>query len=132
MKTEQIKIVLIDDDPFFCNLILRMLGESYEITVAHDGASGFDQVMQQAPEIAIIDINMPVQDGITTLKKLREEPSLESLKVIMLTADGSPFAVREAIRAGANDYIIKPMLSKETLIEKLNQLLPEDSVLLNR
>jgi two-component system chemotaxis response regulator CheY len=66
----------------------------------------------------MLDWNMPVMDGITFLRKVRENPAYKSVKIIMCTSESEKSKVVEALKAGANNYIVKPF-KPEALKEKL-------------
>jgi two-component system chemotaxis response regulator CheY len=66
----------------------------------------------------MLDWNMPEMDGFTCLKKIREEPAYKGIKVIMCTSEADKAKVVDALRAGANNYIVKPF-TPETIKEKL-------------
>ena len=101
------QILVVDDDPLFRSLMVSVLRHDFAVTVASDGADGFYRALDQVPDAAVLDIQMPGWDGIKTLKAFRSHPALARVKVIVLTSDASRETVLAAIRAGADDYIIK-------------------------
>ena len=101
------RILVIDDDPLFRNLMVSFLRREYFVSVASDGSEGFYKALEYPPDIAIVDVQMPVWDGLQTLKAFRSHPTLCKTKIIMLTSDASKGTVVAAIQGGANDYIIK-------------------------
>lgn len=115
------RILVIDDDPLFRNLMVSFLRREYFVSVASDGSEGFYKALEYPPDIAIVDVQMPVWDGLQTLKAFRSHPSLSDTKIIMLTSDASKGTVIAAIQGGANDYIIKTSFSKTELIDKVRK-----------
>lgn len=79
--------------------------------------------MEQPPELAIIDIQMPVWDGLKTLRAFRSHPSLAMVKTMILSGDAARDTVLAAINEGANDYVIKSSFSKTEFLEKIVNLL---------
>jgi two-component system chemotaxis response regulator CheY len=90
-----------------------------DIVEASNGEEGLAMLKSAWPiDMVLLDWNMPVMDGITFLKKVRAEAGYKSMKIIMCTSEAEKMRVVEAIKAGANNYIIKPF-TPESLKEKL-------------
>ncbi|MFK7777953.1 MAG: response regulator [Gimesia sp.] len=112
---------MIDDDPLFRNLMVSFLRRDYIVSVASDGSEGFYKALEYPPDIAIVDVQMDVWDGLQTLKAFRSHPMLTQTKIIMLTSDASKETVIAAIQGGANDYIIKTSFSKNEFLNKVRK-----------
>ena len=117
------QILVIDDDPLFRCLISMSLRNEYAVTTASEGSEGFYRALDEHPDVAIIDIQMPGWNGLTTLKAFRAHPALSRTKVMILTTDCSTETLLAAIEAGADEYVIKTTFSRDELVEKLAQLL---------
>jgi len=117
------RILIIDDDPLFRSLIVSVLRADFVVAVASDGEEGYYKALEHAPDLAVVDVQMPGWDGLKTLKMFRSQPSLATIPVVMLTGDASKDTVLAAIHSGANDYVIKVSFSKEEFLGKLNRLL---------
>ncbi|MCA9003734.1 MAG: response regulator [Planctomycetaceae bacterium] len=115
------RVLVIDDDPLFRNLMVSFLRREYFVSVASDGSEGFHKALEYPPDIAIVDVQMAVWDGLQTLKAFRSHPTLSQTKIIMLTSDASKETVIAAIQGGANDYIIKTSFSKSEFLEKVRR-----------
>ncbi|MCH9790727.1 MAG: response regulator, partial [Planctomycetes bacterium] len=115
------RVLVIDDDPLFRNLMVSFLRREYIVSVASDGSEGFYKALEYPPDIAIVDVQMDVWDGLQTLKAFRSHPMLTQTKIIMLTSDASKETVIAAIQNGANDYIIKTSFSKTEFLEKVRK-----------
>jgi DNA-binding response OmpR family regulator len=118
------RVLIIDDDPLIRTLLVSALRKECFVAVAAEGAEGFSKALELKPDIAVIDVNMPGWDGLKTLEAFRGHASLRDIKIIMLTADSSKQTVMAAVRAGANDYLIKTSFSKTDFYRKLNRLVP--------
>jgi DNA-binding response OmpR family regulator len=116
------RVLIIDDDAMFRNLIMTHLRKDYVVSVATDGKDGYHKAKSHRPDVAIIDIQMPGWDGIQTLKAFKDNPSLKDVKTIMLTADATRETVMTAIRSGAQEYMIKSAFKKEELLAKVMKL----------
>jgi len=115
-------ILVIDDDPLFRSLITSMLRREYFVTVACDGSEGYYKALEEAPQLAIIDVQMPGWDGLRTLQALRAHQALARIPVMMLTSDASRRTVLASIENGANDYVIKTTMSRDELLKKVKHL----------
>lgn len=114
------RIMLVDDSRTIRNIqknVLKQLGHE-DIVEAEDGVQALALFNEKVPDLALIDWNMPNMDGITLVKKIRE--SNKTLPLIMCTTEAEKSRVLEAIKAGVNNYIVKPF-TVESLGEKINQ-----------
>lgn len=118
------RVLVIDDDPLFRRLILGLLRRDFLVSVASEGSEGFRKALAHPPDLAIIDIQMPGWDGLTTLQSFRAHPSLAQVPIVILTVDASRKTVTAAVEGGANDYLIKTNFSKDDFYRKLRRWLP--------
>jgi two-component system chemotaxis response regulator CheY len=104
------KILCVDDFSTMRRImknILKQLGFQ-NIEEAENGAEAFEKVKAGGFGFVITDWNMPVLDGLGLLKKVRSDPELKFLPVLMVTAEAEKDKVVTAIQAGVNNYIVKP------------------------
>jgi len=113
------RVLVIDDDPQMRNLLVAFLRRDHIVAVAKDGEEGFQKACEHPPDVAIIDIQMPGWDGIKTLQAFRGHPVLRNVRALVLTADSSRHTVMAAIQAGASDYIVKSVMTREGLAKKV-------------
>ena len=115
------KILLVDDSMTMRRIQktqLTNLGVK-DIIEAGDGNEAYKVLKDNMPvDIILLDWNMPVMDGLTFLKKVRSEAVYSAVKIIMCTSESEKSKVVEALKTGANNYIIKPF-TPEALKEKL-------------
>ena len=103
------KILVVDDDPNVRFLISELLSRGhYEVMQAVDGAMAMDQVHKHRPDLVVLDIMMPGIDGIEVCKRIKGDPALKQIKVIMVTAKTEGKDVQAGLAAGADRYITKP------------------------
>lgn len=114
------KLLLIDDDVELANMLKDFLTqEGYTVTTAHDGLTGEQYVLAGKFDLAILDVMMPGQDGIQTLKNVRQH---SDIPVLMLTAKDDNEARIEGLEAGADDFVQKPCLPRE-LVARVRAIL---------
>ena len=112
------KILSVDDSKTIRMLLKRLfIPFVCELFEAGDGQEGLDVATREKPNLIILDYNMPVMDGVTMLRHMRENPELKRTPVIMLTAEASPEIISTVARLGVRDYVTKPFDSDQ-LLEK--------------
>jgi len=108
------KLLIIEDESHVVNLLKRGLEEEgYEISVALDGNSGLEMLLQHEFDLLIVDIMLPGINGIEICKRAREQQ--KTLPVLMLTALGSTENIVTGLDSGADDYLVKPFKFAELL-----------------
>ncbi|MFB5266472.1 response regulator [Paenibacillus enshidis] len=108
-KNEPMSVVLIEDDSMVLEIhrqFIEKAGPYRVMGTATNGLDGMELLRRLKPELAILDMYMPVQDGLTTLRQLRQEQL--NIDVIAITAASDPETVRRVLQLGAVDYIMKP------------------------
>jgi len=110
MKSETGTLLVVDDIEMNRDILARRLTQrGYEVVVAEDGQSALNKLLEQTFDLVLLDIEMPVIDGIAVLKLIRTTYSMTELPVIMVTARGESADIVGALELGANDYIMKPL-----------------------
>lgn len=102
------KILYVDDAHSLRQLVEMVLSKNYTITVAENGALGFDAAMADSYDLVISDINMPVMTGLELLQKLRATESYKFTPILMLTTEASQDMKEQGKNLGATGWIIKP------------------------
>lgn len=111
--------VLAVDDSKTIRMIVKKAFNPYdcEVIEAENGVEGLAIAVRIKPDLIVLDITMPVMNGIEMLGKLREQPELKNIPVIMLTAESGKDNVMRIVKMGVKDYIVKPFKG-EQLIER--------------
>ena len=110
------KILVVDDDRNICELLkLYLENDGYTVFVANDGQEAVEMFQSKAPELVLLDIMLPGEDGLTILKKIRASGKLQNIPVIMMTAKTSEFDIVKGLDLGADDYVTKPFGIMELL-----------------
>jgi hypothetical protein len=116
------KILSVDDSKTI-RMILKRLFTPFvcELFEAGDGHEGLEVATREKPDLIILDYNMPVMDGVTMLRHMRENPELKRTPVIMLTAEASPEIISTVARLGVRDYVTKPF-DNDQLLDKATRV----------
>ncbi len=113
-------ILVVDDQPFFINMQQNLLKRhGYRVLTASNGAEGVAEAKKHKPDLILLDVEMPVMDGFTACEKLRQDPELKQIPVVILTATQDKKLNEKAFKAGAEVTILKSM-SGDRLISMLN------------
>lgn len=115
-------ILVVDDSKMIRKAIRRILETmQFRVDEASNGQEALDFCKQKVPSAVLLDIDMPVMDGITCLKNLRDEHSFQQLPIVMCTTHTSLNKIQEALGYGATEYIMKPF-TDDIIQEKLQQV----------
>ena len=108
------KILVVDDEPAISTLLKYNLEQNgYQVTIATDGQSAYELIGEQTFDAILLDLMLPVMDGMTVLKNLRQDKI--STPVLLVTAKGDEFDRVFGLELGADDYITKPFSLREVL-----------------
>ena len=101
--------LIVDDSRIIRKVARRIVeGLGFEVDEAADGAEALAFCAGAMPEVILLDWSMPVMDGLTFLRRLRDLPGGKAPKVLFCTIETSPVRIAEALAAGADDYVMKP------------------------
>ena len=104
------RILLIDDEDDILEFVKYNLErDGYEVFTASNGAEGIQQALKVKPHLILLDMMMPVLDGIDTCRALRNSPALKNVMIVFLSAVGNEETQLQGYNAGADDYINKPI-----------------------
>ncbi|MCH7730627.1 response regulator [Patescibacteria group bacterium] len=117
-------ILVAEDDKFYANIYrTKLTKEGYEVVVVGDGAQAMKLARQKKPDLILLDIVMPVKDGFETLKELKADANLKSVKVIVLSNLGQEEDIKKAKELGAVDYIVKANVSIGQMMSKIKSFI---------
>ena len=107
------RILVVDDEPRYVRLMeANLLTEGYEVLRAYDGQKAVEIVAENQPDLVLLDVMMPILDGITACERIRE---FSNVPIIMVTAKGEERDRVRGLDVGADDYIVKPYSATELL-----------------
>ena len=117
------RVLVVDDNEVNLRLVSKILElEGYQVLVAHNGAEAIEKVVQESPDLAILDVMMPDIDGYDLCRKLRQPPLCAKMPILMLTAMNPALERALALEAGANDLWSKPF-EMDTFRKRVGELL---------
>jgi DNA-binding response OmpR family regulator len=107
------KVLLVDDEDSLRRVMKDLLErEGYDVAEARDGVQALDQVDRVAPDIIVLDLNLPGLDGYGVLSQLRSRPLTAAIPVIVLTAKGDEDNEVRVFELGADDFLTKPFRAR--------------------
>lgn len=112
------KILLIEDDYHLEDIYKNFLEtDGYTVTVAPDGLSGYEKAVSEKPDVILLDIMLPVMNGLNALKKIKENESTKKSPVVLITNLGQEEIIEQAFKIGAQGYILKVRSTPEELLK---------------
>ncbi len=119
MKT----IALVEDNPDNRLLVQAMLEDRYNIAEYETGVEALEGLKNEKPDLVLLDISLPEMDGTEVLANIRSDENLRDLPVIALTAHAMSGDREKYLALGFNEYVTKPILDEDVLIEAIQELL---------
>jgi two-component system, OmpR family, alkaline phosphatase synthesis response regulator PhoP len=106
------KILIVDDEPHLRLLIARALqdleDEGVELLIANDGEAGLELIQDEHPQLVFLDVMMPKKNGFEVCQAVKNEPGMQDIYIVLLTAKGQEVDVQHGEQVGANLYLTKP------------------------
>lgn len=123
MKDAKAKILLVDDEPDILEIVsYNLKNEGYQVYTAENGEEALKKAKKKKPDLIILDVMMPVMDGIEACEKMRKMSELDGTIITFFTARGEDYSMIAGFDAGADDYITKPVKPR-VLVSKVKSLL---------
>lgn len=118
------KILIVEDGPTLLSILVdKFTQEGFKVFVAKDGQEGLSSALKNHPDLILLDIIMPVMDGMTMLYELRKDPWGRSVQVILLTNLSDAGKVSEALAQGVSDYLVKADWKIADIVKEVNEKL---------
>jgi DNA-binding response OmpR family regulator len=115
--------LIADDEPnIVISLEFLLKREGYDVIVAQNGAEALVRIRAERPDMAILDVMMPLRNGFEVCQELRQDPEFADLRIMMLTAKGRDTEVSKGLALGADVYMTKPFSTRE-LVAKVKALM---------
>ncbi len=112
-------ILAVDDEPLNLMILKELFEDEHDITLAESGEEAMEQLEKAIPDVVLLDVMMPGIDGIEVCKRIRANPKLEKVKVVMVSGKAMESDIQLGLEAGADHYISKPfdMMELMELVE---------------
>jgi len=116
------RILIVEDVAYNVDLLVQLLEDEYELVTAGDGAQGVELAEQERPDLILMDMSLPIMDGWEAARRIKANVALAHIPIIGLSAHAMSGDTENAMAAGCDDYLTKP-LNDELLFEKLQRWL---------
>ena len=123
------RVAVVEDNPDNRMLVRALLEDRFEISEFESGVAAVDGLPHDIPDLVLLDISLPEMDGTEVLAWIREQDALKALPVIALTAHAMAGDREKYLAAGFNDYVTKPIVDEDVLIEAIERWLPPDGLI---
>lgn len=118
------RILIVEDEMFVRELYQRVLSQNgFEVSTAEDGEKGLVMAIQTHPDLILLDIMMPGMNGIQVLQKLKVDPNLKNIPVVLLTNLGQQSIIQQALSLGAAGYLMKVRLTPYQVLAHVREFL---------
>lgn len=125
-------ILIVDDEPDIIEFMqFNFQKEGFEVFTSNNGKSAIDMALKHKPDVILMDVMMPVMDGIEACKEIREQADSYNPLICLLTARGEDYSQLAGFDAGADDYMVKP-ISTKVLMARVRSLLKMKNGSINR
>ena len=141
MSQNKFKIMLVDDEPIIIDVMAAVLQDEYQLIVASNGQKAVELAKHQTPDIIVMDISMPVMDGIEAGEIIKNDPDTKHIPIIYCTAHNDRDKLIKVLRLGGSDFLQKPINAHELIsriknqkevIELRNENLKKDKMLIQQ
>lgn len=117
------RVLVVEDNHDNMDLVEAFLEDDYELIKAFDGKAGYEMAVQEKPDLILLDISLPEMDGTEVIQHIRKNEQIKSTPVIALTAHAMLGDKEKFLEYGFDDYMSKPIVDDEELIELIETLL---------
>ena len=117
------RVLLVEDEELLRKMYRKKLELAFEVETAADGEEGFAKAREFKPDLILLDIVMPKLNGIEVLKKIKADPVINWIPVVMLTNLATGAAIQECLEAGSQGYIIKSDSTPSRLLQEIKKFL---------
>ncbi len=119
------KVMIIDDDKFLLNMYsIKFSNNNFDVTIASDGQVAINKLKEgYEPDVILLDVVMPVMDGIETLNAIRSQGLAKRAAIMMLSNQGQPSDIEKAKQYNVDGYIVKATVIPSEIVTEVNNLL---------
>jgi len=122
MAQKNKKVLVIEDDQFLAKVyLIKLKKEGYDVEMAYDGNEGIEAMKKKIPDIVLLDLILPGIDGFEVLKKMKADPKLAKIPVIILSNLGQEEDIERGKKLGADDYFVKANTALSSIVKKIKE-----------
>jgi CheY-like chemotaxis protein len=122
-----VKVLIVEDDQLMSRMYFRVFTyEKFEVQVAANGQAGLDKLKDFHPNIILVDVMMPVLNGVEMLARLKADPATRDIPVIMLTNLSDIRTAEDALKRGAVQYVVKSKHEPEDIVTIVKHTLSDE------
>jgi DNA-binding response OmpR family regulator len=115
-------LIVEDEESILLSLEFLLNKEGYTVSTARDGATALRMLVQQAPDLVLLDVMLPLIDGFELCRTIRADPALGQTRIMLVTARGREAEIARGLALGADTYLTKPFSTRD-LMQKVRSLL---------
>jgi DNA-binding response OmpR family regulator len=116
------RVMIVEDEPNIVESLSFVFSrEGWQVAAALDGETAIERLLSEPPDVLVLDVMLPPLNGFEVLKRLRSEPSLKHLPVLVLTAKGQEKDLHTALRLGADAFVTKPFSNRD-IVQQVREL----------
>ena len=131
-QNKKTKVLIIEDDSYISDMYrIKFESENFETVVASNGIEGIKFLEKAVPDIILLDVVMPKIDGFSVLKEIKKNSKLDKIPVVLLTNLSQKENVERGFELGASSYIIKAHFTPSEVVEKIKEVLKQESQIIN-
>lgn len=120
---QKARILIVDDQPDICSMLEHVLGPAgYDTTSVNSGKQAIASILEDAPDLILLDVSMPDMDGYTVATMVKADPATARIPIIMVSAQVGRGARVVGLGTGAEDYLTKPVDTAELVLKVRNLL----------
>jgi len=124
MPKEKIKILLVEDDAFLLGMYATKFElENFKVVMAEDGEKAVRVALKELPDIILLDVLLPKQNGFEVLRQLKADKATAGIPVILLTNLSQKDEIDQGLKMGAKDYLIKAHFMPSEVVDKIKKVL---------
>lgn len=118
------KIILIEDDEFLSDVYrLKLEKENFEVEIVKDGSKALEKIINQKPDMILLDIVLPNLDGWEILKKIKKDDRIKNIPVVVLSNLAQEEQVKKSLNLGATKYLVKSQYIPSEIIKEIKEIL---------
>jgi CheY-like chemotaxis protein len=117
------KILIIEDEELLSSLLKKKFsGLGFDVFVSEDGEKGLQAIRELRPDLVLLDIIMPKMGGLEVLKIVKEDDTINNIKIMVISNSGQPVELERAKELGAQDWLVKTEFDPQEVVDKAVRL----------